>query len=72
MKKIKFQTLLLLSIIAAISGCKQPQTKEAPVNNNAVALADATLKGDELIKTDFGDIQLNETYINPRIHKNTE
>lgn len=67
MKKTTFKTLLLFVITAALLSCNQQPQKEVATKHatggNAVALADATLQGDELIKTDFGDIQLNETYI---------
>ncbi len=63
MKQIKFKALLMIAIIGVITSCNQPQSKVALVANNAVSLADATLQGDELIKTNFGDIQLNQSYI---------
>ncbi len=67
MKKTTFKALLLIAITAILSSCNQQPQKEVATkpdtSSNAIALADATLQGDELIKTDFGDIQLNETYI---------
>ena len=63
MKIVNLKVLLLLSSIVVISACNQSQPHQTAENNNAIALADATLTGDELIKTDFGDIQMNQTYI---------
>ncbi len=63
MKLIKFKTLSMITIIGVIAACNQPQSKDTLVANNAVSLTDATLQGDELIKTNFGDIQLNQSYI---------
>jgi hypothetical protein len=63
MKLIKLEALLMITIIGVITACNQPQSKDALIANNAVSLTDATLEGDELIKTNFGDIQLNQSYI---------
>jgi hypothetical protein len=66
----KYKALLLLAIVAVFFGCNQSTSKEATgegnaekVSENSVSLAEATLEGNELIRTDFGDIQLKETYI---------
>jgi hypothetical protein len=61
MKKIK--PLFLIGIAIAICSCNNPQSKETLTNNNAIPLISANLKGDELIKTDFGDIQMEQTFI---------
>lgn len=67
MKKTTFKVLFLFAITAALSSCNQQPQKEVATKptpgGNAVSLADATLEGDELIKTNFGDIQLNQSYI---------
>lgn len=63
MKLIKFKALLMITIIGVIAACNQPHSKDALIASNAVSLTDATLQGDELIKTNFGDIQLNQSYI---------
>jgi hypothetical protein len=60
------QTLILVTTTVVLSSCNQSQPKEESNEvkvSNAVALVDATLKGDELIKTDFGDIQMDQTFI---------
>lgn len=63
MKRIKFKALAMITLLAVITACNQPQTKDAPEANNAVSLTEATLEGDELIKTNFGDIHLNQSYL---------
>lgn len=54
MKKTTFKVLFLFAITAALSSCNQQPQKEVDTKSatggNAVALADATLKGDILIK----------------------
>jgi hypothetical protein len=67
MKQTTFKALFLLGLSTAILSCNQQQTKEiaTDTSSNAIPLATATLKGDELIKTDFGDIQLEQTFITP-------
>ena len=68
--KTKLKSLLLLALVTVFFSCNQPASKEVTTNGNtenanekAVSLVDATLQGDELIKTDFGDIQMNQTFI---------
>ena len=67
MKQLSFKTLLLLVLTVALTSCNQQPQKDAATNfeasSNTIPLATATLTGDELIKTDFGDIQLDQTYI---------
>ncbi len=67
--KSTFKALLLITVTAVAFSCKQSSTEAASVGDaeiksgNAVALSAATLQGNELIKTNFGDIQLNQSYI---------
>ncbi|MCG2461264.1 DUF1214 domain-containing protein [Flavobacteriaceae bacterium F89] len=61
--KINFRILMVAVTTSVIASCNQPQPKESSENSKAVALSEATLKGDELIRTDFGDIQMDQTYI---------
>jgi hypothetical protein len=63
MKLIKLKSLSLITLIGVMAACNPPQTNDAAVVNNAIPLTDATLQGDELIKTNFGDIQLTQSYI---------
>ena len=60
---MKFKSLQMIAIFGVITACNQPQSKDEPVADNAVSLTDATLEGDELIKTNFGDIELIQSYI---------
>lgn len=50
---IQHKLFTAIGILISIAVCGQ----------NAVNLQNATLQGDELIKTNFGDIQLNQSYI---------
>lgn len=59
----KIKALLLATVAAVTFSCNQPQSNEETTNDHAVALSEATLQGDELIKTNFGDIQLNQSYL---------
>ena len=59
-------TLLVVVSISATMNCDQSQGKSelAAMNNvKGVSLSKATLQGNELIKTCFGDIQLTESYL---------
>jgi hypothetical protein len=57
-------------MILFTASCNQPQQQNETTTDNSnsagekgISLAAATLQGNELIKTNFGDIQLNESYI---------
>ena len=63
-------TIIAIAISVSIfllQGCGNSTQKEDSTvtssQNNGVELANATLEGTELINTDFGDIQINETYL---------
>src|SRR6187200_267454 len=58
--------LLVVVSISATMNCDQSQGKSelaAMINGKGVSLLKATLQGNELIKTCFGDIQLTESYL---------
>ena len=62
--------ILLAALFFLNMGCNQPGQKgdssednSNSKNGDAVSLSSATLEGDELIKTSFGDIQLTESYL---------
>ncbi|WP_299781715.1 DUF1214 domain-containing protein [uncultured Formosa sp.] len=64
MKRIKLKAPLLLVIMGVIAACNQPQPKAIVQNTTeTISLTEATLQGDELIKTNFGNIQLKESYL---------
>src|SRR5450631_97380 len=60
MKKINLLTIVF-SFLVMIS-CNQTEKKDGN-QKKEVDLASATLEGNEIIKTNFGDIQLTETYL---------
>jgi hypothetical protein len=67
--KNTFKALLLVTITVVAFSCNQSSTETANEGDaeiksgNAVPLSAATLQGDELISTNFGDIQLKQSYL---------
>ncbi len=62
----KIEIILLITIVFAMISCNETEKNDATsetTTGNSIELSTATLKGDELIKTNFGDIQLNQSYL---------
>ncbi|PZX52051.1 DUF1214 domain-containing protein [Algoriphagus chordae] len=59
--KNTFKPILLIAVCLASFSYSQAQSNTN--TDKAIELSKASLQGDELIKTDFGDIQLTQSYI---------
>jgi len=70
MRRIKFQSLLLMSTLCLAISCSTNEQKESgtaqtgkDTQNGPVSLENAKLSGDEMISTPYGDIELQQNYI---------
>lgn len=60
MKKIILNLSLVVAVLA--TACEPQATNQNSENDSGVALANATLKGDETINTSVGEVELTDSY----------